>query len=138
MINLIMTDKNSCARIVTPDGETDLFEILLTFQGDTLVLYLFSMAFDNSMKRAIGDRVTKMGFQRKNRKSRRQLPDLYFADDIALLAEEATQAQDLLSRVKTATVVLHLIAKKVKLTAFDQESPVIVAPRSDHQGCGRL
>ena len=44
-INLMYT--NTKARVVSPDGETELFEILAgVLQGDTLAPYLFAIVLD--------------------------------------------------------------------------------------------
>ena len=51
---------------------------------------------------------------------------MMFADDIALLSEEITQAQQLLNRVEAeaSKVGLHLNAKKTELMAFNHENEV--------------
>ena len=51
-----------------------------------------------------------------------------FADDIALLSNEISQAQELLSRVEkeAAKVGLHLNEKKTELMAFNYDDPVDV------------
>ena len=44
------------AKVLTPDGETELFEILAgVLQGDTLAPYLFAIVIDYCMRQAIGD-----------------------------------------------------------------------------------
>ena len=84
------------AEVLSPDGETDYFEILASvLQGDTLAPYLFAIVIDYVMKKAIGDRAHELGFTLYPRKSRR-VTDLCFADDIALLTNNYQQAQELL------------------------------------------
>jgi len=123
--------ENTTARVVTPDGETDLFNIVAgVLQGDTLAPYLFAIVLDHVMRQAVGNKVHELGFEIERRKSRRHpavaISDLDFADDIALLSEEITQAQQLLLRVEqeSAKVGLQLNDKKTKVMAFNQEAPV--------------
>ena len=89
------------AKVITPDGETDLFEILAgVLQGDTLAPYLFVIVLDFAWRIAIDGREEELGFHLVKRRSRRVGPevvtDMDFADDIALLSEEIEQAQELL------------------------------------------
>ena len=94
------------AKIVTPDGETELFDITAgVLQGDTLAPFLFIIVLDYAMRKALGDDEKDLGFTLTPRRSRRHpkevLSDLDFADDIALLSDAIVQAQELLSRVET-------------------------------------
>ena len=60
------------AKVLTPDGETDLFEIKAgVLQGDTLAPYLFIIALDYSLRKAINGNEEKLGFRLKKRQSRR-------------------------------------------------------------------
>ena len=74
-------------------------------QGDTLAPYLFAIAVDYIMREAVQGDEDKLGFELHPRRSSRQpaikITDLLFADDIALLANEIWQAQELLSRVES-------------------------------------
>ena len=69
-------------------------------------------------------------FTVRPRRSRRISPlnitDLDFADNIALLSNTASQAQEFLDKVEHATlrVGLHLNAKKTQLMAFNQPHDV--------------
>ena len=97
--------KNTSAKVVTPDGETNPFNIVAgVLQGDTLAPYLFAIVLDHVMSQAVGNKVNELGFELERRKSRRHpaisISDLDFADDIALLSEEIEQAQQLLHRVE--------------------------------------
>ena len=48
--------EKTMAKVLTPDGETELFEILAgVLQGDTLAPYLFAIVIDYCMRQAIGD-----------------------------------------------------------------------------------
>ncbi|XP_062577713.1 uncharacterized protein LOC134239565 [Saccostrea cucullata] len=96
---------NTMAKIVTPDGETSMFEITAgVLQGDTLAPFLFIIVLDYALRKAISGNEEELGFTILPRKSRRHpkqvLTDLDFADDISLLSDEIVQAQELLSRVE--------------------------------------
>ena len=118
------------ARVVSPDGETDYFDVLAgVLQGDTLAPYLFAIVVDYLMRKAISGMEEELGFTLRPRRSRRVPPitvtDLDFADDIALLCNEIHQAQELLKRVETeaARVGLHVNAKKTEHMSFNQDQP---------------
>ena len=120
---------NTRAKVITPDGETELFKILAgVLQGDTLAPYLFVVVLDYALRMAIDGREEDLGFQLEKRRSRRIGPDvitdLDFADDIALLSEEIEQAQELLSRVETSVgkVGLRMNAGKTKYMSFNHVS----------------
>ena len=118
------------ARVVSPDGETDFFNVLAgVLQGDTLAPYLFAIVVDYLMRKAINGMDEELGFTLRPRRSRRVPPititDLDFADDIALLCNEIHQAQELLKRVEeeAARVGLHVNAKKTEHMTFNQDQP---------------
>ena len=80
----------SKARVVSPDGQTDLFGIISgCLQGDTLAPYLFVIVLDYALREAIESKEEELGFHLEKRKGMRDGPkveiDLHFADDIALL-----------------------------------------------------
>ena len=120
-INIMYTDTK--AKVLSPDGETEPFEIKAgVLQGDTLAPYLFIIALDYALRKAIEGKEEDYGFHIKKRQSRRVAPvcvtDLDFADDIALVSEQVEQAQELLKRVEeeAAGVGLRAYAKKTKVT----------------------
>ena len=115
------------AKVLSPDGETDLFNIQAgVLQGDTLAPYLFVIVIDYVMRTAIGES-TEMGFTIHPRKSRRipsvNITDLCFADDIALLANEIAHAQELLKRIETEASKVGLVinSKKTEVMNFNQD-----------------
>ena len=115
------------AKVITPDGETEEFDILAgVLQGDTLAPYLFIITLDYCLRAAIGGKEDTLGFTIKPRQSRRKGPisitDLDFADDIALLSNNMSQAQELLDVVEKAAlkVGLHMNAKKTQFMTFNQ------------------
>ena len=121
---------NTKARILSPDGETEMFEITAgVLQGDTLAPFLFIIVLDYAMRQAISGKEEELGFTLHPRKSRRHpkvvLTDLDFADDIALLSDEIEQAQELLSRVESECkkVGLCINAKKTKALAINITDP---------------
>jgi len=119
--------KDIQAQVISPDGETELFDIVAgVLQGDTLAPYLFAIVLDYVMRKAIDGREEELGFQLVKRKSRRVGPvtitDTDFADDIALISELMSQAQELLARVEieAAKVGLHCNAKKTEAMVYNQ------------------
>ena len=121
---------NTKAKIVTPDGETDMFEITAgVLQGDTLAPFLFIIVLDYALRQAIGGKEGELGFTIRPRRSRRHpkqvITDLDFADDISLLSDEIAQAQELLSRVERECkkVGLGINAKKTKGLPLNTENP---------------
>ena len=117
---------NTSAKVLSPDGVTEPFPILAgVLQGDTLAPYLFIIALDYALRRAIDGKEEQLGFTVTPRKSRRVGPtvktDFDFADDIALVSNLEDQAQELLHRVEGACgdVGLKLNAKKTEVMTFN-------------------
>ena len=116
------TYTNTKAKVISPDGETKLFEILAgVLQGDTLAPYLFIITLDYFLRNAFSSSQEELGFTIKPRQSRRIGPkvvtDLDFADDIGLISNTTEQAQILLNEVEKAApqVGLHTNASKTKV-----------------------
>jgi len=121
---------NTMARVISPDGETELFEITAgVLQGDTLAPFLFIIVLDYAMRKAIEGKEADLGFMITPRKSRRHpkevLVDLDFADDIALLSDGIEKAQELLLKVETECrkVGLGLNGPKTKSLVYNVDSP---------------
>ena len=119
---------NTKAKVVSPDGETELFDITAgVLQGDTLAPFLFVIVLDYAMRKATNGREEELGFTITPRKSRRHpkevLADLDFADDIGLLSNEMRQAQQLLLSVEVECkkVGLGLNGPKTKFLAYNVE-----------------
>ena len=119
---------NTKARVLSPDGETELFEIVAgVLQGDTLAPYLFAIVLDYAMRKALEGKEEELGFKLERRRSRRHPPvtitDIDFADDIALIAEEIEQAQEMLGRVEVETlkIGLHLNEKKTEVMCYNHD-----------------
>ena len=110
------------AKVITPDGETDFFEIKAgVLQGDTLAPYLFAIVLDYVLRKTFTGKEKELGFTLQRKRSRRTpaitVTDLDFADDLALLSEEIDQAQKVLHRLETEAenVGLHCNAKKTSI-----------------------
>ena len=59
---------NTRAKVITPDGEIDLFEIFAgVLQGDTLAPYLFVVVLDFALRMAIDGKEEELGFQLEKR-----------------------------------------------------------------------
>ena len=118
--------KGTRAKVVTPDGISEEFDILAGVQqGDTLAPFLFIIALDYTLRKAINGREQELGFTITPRKSRRSpavaLADLDYADDICLVSDRVEQAQELLNRVEVecAKVGLRLNIKKTKVITYN-------------------
>ena len=115
---------DTSAKVLTPDGEPELFDILAgVLQGDTLAPYIFIIARDYALGKAINGQEEELGFQIKRRQNRRIPPecitDLDFANDIALISEHVKQAQILLDSGDSAAIDLMSNSKKTKVTTFN-------------------
>ena len=120
---------NTKAKIITSDGETDLFDIVAgVLQGDTLAPYLFIIVLDYCMSIALAN-VPDAGFTITPARSRRvkaeKIADTDFADDIALIADSVEEAQKMLEEVEKAAakVGLQMNEDKTKYLVQNIEDP---------------
>ncbi|XP_072039241.1 uncharacterized protein [Amphiura filiformis] len=61
--------QNTKAKVISPDGETELFEILAgVLQGDTLAPYLFVIVLDFALRIAIDGNEEELGFHLEKRR----------------------------------------------------------------------
>ena len=109
---------NTKSTILTPDGETEHFDILAgILQGDTLAPFLFIIVIDYVMRISV-DTMKENGFLYQPRKSSRypalHITDADFADDIALLADNLPNAQALLSALESAANCTGLYLNETK------------------------
>ena len=118
--------KDTVTQVITPDGETDFFEITAgVLLGETLAPYLFVVALDSALREATKDTLT--GFMLEKRQGSRKpavyITDADFADDQALISNYVELAQVLLSRLEIAaeTIGLHANCKKMELMLFNQD-----------------
>ena len=117
---------NTRAKVVSPDGDTDLFEITMgVLQGDTLAPFLFVIVLDYAMRKAIEGKEQTYGFTIEPQKSRRvqakTITDLDFADDIALISDLVSEAQELLLAVEKECneVGLKINAPKTQFMSYN-------------------
>ena len=129
--------KGTQARVLTADGETEYFDLMAgVLQGDTLAPYIFVIIIDYVMRKTIGEHGERLGFQLERRRSRRVGPvyitDLDFADDLALLASEIRNAQEMLTRLEmeASKVGLHLNVEKTEVMVFNQENDFDIKAKS--------
>ncbi len=113
--------EKTMAKVLSPDGETELFEILAgVLQGDTLAPYLFAIVIDYCMRQAIGD---DANVEKSRRVGPKIITDVDFADDIALISEDMDKANEFLLRVESAaaSVGLHINEGKTKVMTLNME-----------------
>ena len=137
---IALTYKNTHAKIITPDGETEHFEITKgVLQGDTLAPYLFVITLDYAIRLAIKGREEELGFELSKRRSPRHpaihLFDLSYADDISLISKEVEQAQIMLNSIdkEAAKIGLHINAKKTEVMYFKQNTPPNIKSENSDQ-----
>ena len=121
-----MTYTNTTAQVLSPDGDTEFFEILGgVLQVDTLAPCSFIIALDYTIRQAVGNE-SSLGFtldmSRSGRHPANVICDTDFADDIALLSNTSEQAQLLLSRVETSAkqIGFHISNSKTEYIKFNQ------------------
>ena len=109
---------NTKALVISPDGETDYFEILAgVLQGDTLAPFLFVLVLDYVLRISI-DKMNEKGLQIRPRNGRRHpaqhLTDLGYADDLALISSLVNDAQSLLHSLEYAASLVGLYCNESK------------------------
>ena len=121
---------NTKAKVLTTDGETELFDILAgVLQGDTLAPFLFILVLDYALRTSL-DQNNTLGLLLKKRNGSRNpaqyLTDLDFADDLALIAESISNAELLLHSLEEACSAVGLICNESKTefisTSSNQDS----------------
>ena len=97
--------KDTEAQVVTPDGDTEFFEILVGVQqGDTLAPFLFIIALDCALRKA--SRETHAGFiltpQLSSWHVATYTTETDFADDLSLISDHLEEAKLLSLRLEVA------------------------------------
>ena len=123
--------KNTKSLVRSPDGDTKFFEILAgVLQGDTLAPFLFVICLDYVLRNSI-DQFSEYGLTLSPKRSRRypakNITDADYADDIALIADNNTDAQKLLHLLEesAAIVGLHINATKTEYISYHQnDNPI--------------
>ena len=90
---------NTRAKVCSSDSVSEEFDIKAgVLQGDTLSPYIFIIALDYALRKAIIGHEKELGFTIVSRRSRRLHPTvlthLDFADDIAILSNTVSQARE--------------------------------------------
>ena len=124
---IMMLYKNTTAKVQSPDGDTETFDILAgVLQGDTLAPFLFIICLDYVLRTSI-DESKELGFTLQKARGRRYpaeiITDADYADDLALFAdtiEEATQLLHILEKA-SGDVGLYVNAKKTEFMSFNLE-----------------
>ena len=126
---------NTKAKVLSPDGETDFFEILAgVLQGDTLAPFLFVIVVDYVLRKAVDGHDQLSLTLAEGRSSRlprkanktpqtaRTISDTGYADDLCMLSDTLEEAQELLARVENAAaeVGLFMNEKKTEYMSFNQ------------------
>ena len=109
---------NTIAKVLTPDGETEQFDILAgVLQGDTLAPFLFIMVLDYALRISL-DSHNSLGLLLKPKLSSRQpaqyLTDLDFADDLAIILKSIKNAETLLQSLEGAAAAVGFICNESK------------------------
>ena len=114
---------NTKSRVITPDGETELFDIVAgVLQGDTLAPLLFVIVLDYVLRISLDANKTKGLLLKPKRSSRHPaeyLTDLDFADDLAIPSNSVADAETLLQALEEAAthVGLYCNASKTEFTS---------------------
>ena len=127
---------NTIAKVISPDGDTDFFEILAgVLQGDTLAPFLFIIVIDYILRVTVEGHES-LGFTlhegRSSRLPRRankstsatkHITDTGYADDLCLLSDTLEDAQTLLHRLEEAASLVGLVMniKKTEYMCFHQD-----------------
>ena len=118
--------RNTKLKVRSPDGDTEYFDIVAgILQGGTLAQYLFIICLVYELRTSI-DKIRENGFELKKKRSRRYpaktITDADYADDIAVLANTANQAETLLHSLErtAAGIGLHVNTHKTEYMCFNQ------------------
>ena len=137
---IMLMYENTRAKVISPDGETDFFQILTgVLQGNTLAPYLFVIVLDYVLRNTFDGKEEELGFKLHRRRSSRvkavTVTDMDFADDLAITTEEEKQAQEALLRLETEAEKIGLVcnAKKTEFQSFNQEGPVNIKAKNGTQ-----
>ena len=124
---IMMLYRNTKAKVRSPDGDTDFFNILAgVLQEDTLAPYLFIIALDFVLRCSI-DPNKSLGFTLHKSKSRRHpAVKLTDVDDLALLADKCSDAEKLLHLLEYAAekVGLKVNAKKTEYINYNHHGTI--------------
>ena len=124
---IMMLYKNTRAKVRSPDGDTDFFDILAgVLQGDTLAPFLFVVCLDDVLRTSV-DKISNFGLTLTKARGCRYpattITDADYADDLALISDTIAEAEALLHIPERAAgdVGLYVNAGKTELMCFNQE-----------------
>ena len=127
---IMMLYKNTKAKVKSPDGDTESFDILAgVLQGDTLAPFLFVICLDYILRTSI-DTVKELGLTLRQSRGRRYpaetITDADYADDLALFADSIEDATQLLHSLEKASgdVGLYVNAKKTEFIPYNVEGSI--------------
>jgi exonuclease III len=127
---IMMLYKNTHAKVRSPDGDTDFFDIIAgVLQGDTLAPFLFIVCLDYVLRTSV-DKAKHLGFTLTKSRSRRHpaitITDADYADDLALMSDTITEAQSLLHSLETAAgdIGLYVNAGKTEFISYNQAGSI--------------
>ena len=118
----MMLYTNIKAKVRSPDGNTDFFDIVAgVLRGDTFALYLFIIYLDNILRTSI-DPMKENGFTPKKARSRRRQTMLI----ILLLANTHIKPGSQLHSLEQGAggIGLHVNSEKTKYTSFNHEGDI--------------
>ena len=122
--------RNTKVKVRSPNGDTEYFDIVAgVLQGNMLAPYLFIICLDYVLWTSI-DKIRENGFELTKKRSRRYpaktITDAGYADDIAILANTANQAETLLHSLERAAagIDLHVNAHKTKYMGYNQTGDI--------------
>ena len=124
---IMMLYKNTRAKVRSPDGDTDFFDILAgVLQGDTLAPFLFVVCLDYVLRTSV-DKISNFGLTLTKARGCRYpattITDADYADDLALISDTIAEAEALLHILGRAVgdVGLYVNAGKTEFMCFNQE-----------------
>jgi len=124
---IMMLYKNTRAKVRSPDGDTDFFDILAgVLQGDTLAPFLFVVCLDYVLRTSV-DKISTFGLTLTKARGRRYpattITDADYADDLALMSDTIAEAEALLHILERAAgdVGLYVNAGKTEFMSFNQD-----------------
>ena len=129
---------NLQAKVVSPDGDTEMFKILAgVMQGDTLAPFIFVTVLDYALSKAIIGKEEELGLTLRPRRSRRtpaeSISDLDFADDIVLMSNTVVQAQQLLMDVERECKEVGLLLNSTKTKAMYINTEIGTLRNGEHE-----
>ena len=121
---------NAKVKVYSPDGDTDYFDIETgVLQGNSMTTYLFIICLDYVLRTSIDlmkENSFKLAKERSRRYSTQTITDVYYTDDVPLLANTPTIAESLLYSLEQAAsrIRLHVNADKTEYMCFNQKGEI--------------